>query len=117
MVQAVGSPANVPTYGSTVSTSVLQSQLDRYQVQLDDWCHCPSAKTPEGKAKIQDLTNKVDTLKAQILQATQQQPSSLRASTNVSGASSPGDRVAAGGTIVRGSSEYSSVGSRLDAFA
>lgn len=43
----------------TKSATFLEARLARYQAQLSDWTHCVSAKTPEGKAKIKDLSDKV----------------------------------------------------------
>jgi hypothetical protein len=78
MLQAVGAPSVTSSSGGGSATAVLEGQLNRYQLQLADWCHCVSANTPEGKAKIQDLTNKVDAVQAQLdrVRATQsRQPS------------------------------------------
>jgi vacuolar-type H+-ATPase subunit I/STV1 len=60
MVQAIGAK------GSTTSSSVLEAQLNKYQIQLADWTACPSGKTPEGKQKIQQIQDKVDTTKSQL---------------------------------------------------
>jgi len=45
------------------------AQLAKYQSQLSDWVQCPSGKTPEGKAKIAELTDKIQSLKSQMKQA------------------------------------------------
>jgi len=68
----VNSIASTPVIASSVtpaSTGILQSQLRRYEIQLADWCACPSAKTPAGKEKIADLQAKADATKAQLQQA------------------------------------------------
>ncbi len=66
-IQSIASSSSAGSaYPTRPSASVLEAQLNRYEVQLADWCNCGSAKTPEGKAKIQDLTNKADTIKAQL---------------------------------------------------
>lgn len=39
------------------------------RAQLADWVTCPSAKTPEGKAKIEQITSKLDSIKDQIKQS------------------------------------------------
>ena len=67
MVQAIG--ATAPSGASGISPSaggVLQAQLNRYEVQLADWCNCPAGKTPEGKEKIRELTSKADGVRAQL---------------------------------------------------
>jgi hypothetical protein len=66
-MQAIGVSNNTANgVGPDASRGVLESQLSRYQIQLADWCACPSGKTPAGKEKIQDLQNKVDTVKARL---------------------------------------------------
>jgi hypothetical protein len=118
MVQAVGSSVVAGSYGGNASTGVLQSQLDRYQVQLDDWCHCPGGKTPEGKAKIQDLTSKVDTIKAQLQQVSpQQRPSPSQSSPAPSAATANSGQASGTATVSRSPSAFSPLGSRLDVFA
>lgn len=77
MMQAIVS--NYAAAGTQPATSpgVLEAQLNRYQIQLADWCNCPSGKTPEGKAIIQSLQDKADAVKAQIekIAAAQGRPS------------------------------------------
>ena len=41
-------------------------ELARLEVELSDWVHCPSCKTPAGKAKIAEITDKIDAIKAQV---------------------------------------------------
>ena len=48
------------------SGAALESQLARYQVQLADWVNCPSCTTPEGKAKIRELSDKVQDVQQRI---------------------------------------------------
>jgi hypothetical protein len=50
------------------SSGILENQLSKYQVQLADWCACPSGKTPDGKKKIAALQSKVDAIKVQLQQ-------------------------------------------------
>lgn len=68
------------------SPAVLRAQLNRYEIQLADWTHCGSAKTPAGKAKIQEITDQADTVKAQIKKVEAAQPSPLASAA-------PGGRV------------------------
>jgi nicotinic acid mononucleotide adenylyltransferase len=46
----------------------LELGLSRYEAQLADWVTCPSGKSPEGKKKIADLQQKVDSTKDAIKQ-------------------------------------------------
>jgi lipopolysaccharide export system protein LptC len=72
MVAAVGtstlaaSTVAGQTGTSRGSRAGLEAQLDTYKKQLNDWVTCASAKTPDGKEKITDLTNKVSSTEARI---------------------------------------------------
>ncbi len=44
----------------------LQNLLSKLQIQLADWEGCPSHVTPQGKAKIQTLTQEVSSVENQI---------------------------------------------------
>jgi len=44
----------------------LEAQMRTCRAQLADWVTCPSAKTPEGKAKIEQISSKLDSIKDQI---------------------------------------------------
>ena len=44
-------------------------ELAQAELRLSDWVHGPSGKTPDGKAKIADLLEQVDTIKASIRKA------------------------------------------------
>jgi hypothetical protein len=65
-ISAVGSSVFSSLFGAGQSTAGLEAQLAKYQVQLADWVSCPSCKTPEGKAKIQELSNKVSDTQQRI---------------------------------------------------
>jgi hypothetical protein len=66
MVQPIGSfspprlpPAEAPSAG-------LEAQLARCQNQLGDAVNCATAKTPSGKAKIQEIENQIRSIKARM---------------------------------------------------
>jgi hypothetical protein len=44
----------------------LEADLARYKSQLADWCQCGSSKTDAGKAKIRELTDKVNQAEARL---------------------------------------------------
>jgi hypothetical protein len=46
------------------STAGLEAKLARYQTQLADWRGSPSCKTPEGKAKIAEISDKINAIKS-----------------------------------------------------
>ncbi len=66
MLGAIGSSSFSGTTGTGASTAVLEAQLAQYQRQLSDCIHCSSAKTPEGKAAIQILSDKISAVKKHI---------------------------------------------------
>jgi hypothetical protein len=60
--------ASTPTEAATPKRSApnLDAQVRTYRAQLADWITCPSAKTPQGKAKIEQISAKLDSVKQQI---------------------------------------------------
>ena len=74
MSTAVGTSTTASaSYGATGqpgtsrgSKAGLEAQLDTYKKQLCDWITCASAKTPEGKKKIEELNAKVSTTESRI---------------------------------------------------
>lgn len=63
MITPTGSSLFPGTSGATFG---LDAQLDRYRKQLADCVNCSSAKTPEGKAKIEELSNRIGEIKSRI---------------------------------------------------
>lgn len=72
-IQAIGSGgAAVSGAGTPASQPAnLDAELAKYQGQLADWTFCPSGKTPEGKAKIQQISERIGTIKTQMHKAQQ----------------------------------------------
>lgn len=67
MVSPLGSIAATPgTPAARPAGGGLDAQLAHYQVLLSDWVHCPFCDTPEGKARIAALTDKVTQIEQQI---------------------------------------------------
>ncbi|MFZ2269626.1 MAG: hypothetical protein WAV95_18775 [Azonexus sp.] len=48
------------------SSSTLDAQLAKFESQLASWESCPSCKTPEGKAKIADIVEKISDIRRRI---------------------------------------------------
>jgi hypothetical protein len=48
------------------STAALQGQIQRDQLDLNDWVTCVSATTPKGKAEIQKISGEIGSAKQQI---------------------------------------------------
>jgi hypothetical protein len=49
----------------------LAADLAKCERQLADWTSCPSRKTPEGKAKIKEIGDRITVVKAKMQQAEQ----------------------------------------------
>ncbi|MDQ2802400.1 MAG: hypothetical protein M3Y41_06850 [Pseudomonadota bacterium] len=58
---AGGSPPSRP--------ATLGADLAKYEAQLSDWTFCASGKSPEGKAKIVQLNDRITSIKTQIHKA------------------------------------------------
>jgi hypothetical protein len=69
-----GSGAVPSTSGSGAS-----GELAKFESQLSDWVHCPSCKTPEGKAKIAEITSKIDAIKNEMKRVEETKASSQAA--------------------------------------
>ena len=48
------------------SSTALNSQPQRLQRQYADWQHCPSASTPEGKARVEALASDLAATRAAL---------------------------------------------------
>jgi hypothetical protein len=66
MVSTIASPKGTPPTGGTVTSAGLDAQMQRYQRQLSDYVYAPTAKTPEGKAAIDKVNEKISLVKLQI---------------------------------------------------
>jgi len=66
MLNAIGSSSLASPGFVGNSVSGLDVQLDKYKGQLANWVNCPSCKTPEGKAKIQELSDKIAAIEKKI---------------------------------------------------
>jgi hypothetical protein len=65
-VKAV-SRTEVPSPSGSASSG--SGELAKCESQLSDWVNCPSSKTSAGKAKIAEITGKIQTIKAQMKKA------------------------------------------------
>lgn len=110
MVSATGSPAASITGGGTAAG--LDAQLARYQVQLSDWVHCPSSKTPEGKAKIEQIYDKISAIKRQMQSADSAKQAMHQSPTSTSAAGP-----AAFGMLPVQNARTATAGNRIDTYA
>ena len=63
VVSAIRSSVTQATASGQGAPAGVDAQLAKCETQLADWMACPSRKTPEGKAKIAELSDKIKTLK------------------------------------------------------
>jgi hypothetical protein len=88
-MQPISSTSSMTLAGNTPDSGILQSQLSRYEIQLADWCNCPSGKTPAGQQKIAELQAKADAVKAQLDQADAARSQQIVAATSAAAESQP----------------------------
>jgi len=88
---SIGSTASSSSH-RPVSGVALRADLTRLEKQLSDCVNCSSAKTPEGKRNIQDLSTRIGDLKARLNVVTEASPA----------ASSDGSGSARGSSFLRG---------------
>ncbi len=72
MASSIGSLDGTTTTSSAASSqppATASADLAKLESQLSDWVHCPSSKTSTGKAKIAEITDKIDAIKAKVEKA------------------------------------------------
>ncbi|GAO36629.1 hypothetical protein SCT_2038 [Sulfuricella sp. T08] len=119
MPVAIGSPTFSSAICSGTSTSGLEAQLTRHQKALSEQVNCSSAKTPEGKAAIADISNKISTVKTRIEEIANTQPSRYSTTliaTDVNKTNEAAAKSGVGAALAPKSAD-ATVGSRLDVFA
>jgi len=123
---AAGSALPASSTAASAAATGLQAQLARYQKQLADCVDCASAKTPEGRKTIQELSDRISIAKERLREL-DANPAARRPALAGSGenresggggtsaASTPA--TSAGMLPRRPEAIYSTVGSALDVFA
>jgi hypothetical protein len=115
MVAAIGSATVSAMSGGSFGTAGLEAQIARYEKQLSDCVNCASAKTPEGKKAIAEISNKISATRARVdeMQATKQvaQPLATKAAAGDASKSAVMPDTAASPK-----QSYSTVGSLVDLF-
>jgi hypothetical protein len=107
MGNSISAVAGTAASAPASSGSGLDAELAKCEGQLSDWVHCPSAKTPEGKEKIAEISARLDTLKARIAKRDHQPASTSAPSSN----EDQNPRKAVGGAALNG------LGGYLDVYA
>ena len=76
MISAITSAPGATYFPSGASSVGLQGQLAKYEKELAACVNCASVNTPEGKAKITEVTNRISQIKERIAQASEATPQS-----------------------------------------
>ena len=105
----------------------LDADLAKAQSELANWVHCPSSKTPEGKAKIEEVSARVDAIKGKMKKAEESpqivaQPAArtVQIYRSQADASDPAQASLAAGSAPTGASRpllFSGLGSYLNVYA
>jgi len=118
MVQAIAAvgaaTAQMPGACTGASVGALQAQLQKCQNQLADWVGCPSGKTPQGQAKIQQIQSQTASIKARMARIEMQK--AQQAAATLAGAS-PATASAPGADAAVSSMPRASTGGLIDTFA
>lgn len=93
MLSIAGSGRLVNSRYTENASSGLDVQLSRYKVELADWINCPACKTPAGKAKIQELSDKIAAIELKIKAPPAQNPVSPETRSEALGVGSLGSRL------------------------
>jgi hypothetical protein len=97
MVSAVGSsPASSAVSTAAASTAGIEAQIARDKKELSNCLNCDSAKTKQGQADIQALSNKISIAEARLQQITAANPVNQSAALSPAAAS---DSVADSNTV------------------
>jgi hypothetical protein len=116
MLSAIGSSAFPSPAGTGKSTAGLETQLAQYQVKLADWVNCPSCKTPEGKAKIAEISDKINEIKQRMKAADAANSPTDKNNDKVVSVSRVRDNIS-DGSYPASPQPTGNVGNRLDVFA
>jgi len=81
----------------------LEAELNRYKSQLADWCQCESSKTDAGKAKIRELTDKVNQAESRLQKVGNHTKNDLEKPRQVIETSTPTNTYSASATNAPGS--------------
>lgn len=66
MVAPIGTSNTFSYTGSAKPSTGLEFELGKYQKELSDCVNCDSANTAEGRSNIQELHNKISSIKARM---------------------------------------------------
>ncbi len=117
MSDAVGSATTTTASPAGSGAAGLESQLAKCQVQLADWVSCPSGKTPEGKAKIAALSDRISNIEQRMKTADAVRQNQKAASLKDSVAQSPSPQPDGAQPSPMSPPSIGSLGSRIDVHA
>ena len=116
MIDALSSSTISGIFGAGQSTAGLDAQLAQYQTKLADWQNCPACKTPEGKAKIAEYSNKIGEIK-QRMQAAEAATQRDRSEAGANASLAPGGDQVNVAAAPQSSQPVGALGNRLDVYA
>ena len=106
MTSSISTVTVVPGATAVAKTdrpATLDADLAKAEGQLADWVACPSCKTPEGKAKIEEISAKVDAIKSKMVAVEKARPRAVDAAQTSAGDASrnrPGSALSTLGGVV-----------------
>lgn len=119
MTLVIGTSVNASNLATSVAPgeAVLQGQLSRCETQLSDWVNCASAKTPEGKAKIEEVSNQIALIKQRIAQSQETDPGRRADRAGISPDSAPKATAPLSGSASSGQAGANGLGGIVNAWA
>ena len=71
---SIGNLSSATSVSETASTAsrppaAASADLAKLESQLSDWVHCASCNTSAGKAKIAEISDKIEAIKSQVKKA------------------------------------------------
>jgi hypothetical protein len=83
-ISGISGAANLTTSSIKPAPGGAQAQLAKLQSDLSDWVHCVSCHTPEGQAKIAEITAKIQDLQKSVSAADDRKQATLEAAQRAS---------------------------------
>lgn len=90
-IGSISAAASASTPSSIAGAGALQFDKAKCEASLADWVHCVSASTPQGKARIQELSTQLRGIEAQIRKAAESKTDNDRSKPTAERPSAPTD--------------------------
>ena len=92
-IDGANTGSSVPPPASVRLPADASAELAKLETKLADWVHCPSSRTPEGKAHIADITQQINAIKNQVKKAEAQRAPRRVSTPQLAPAGSAGAKV------------------------